>query len=526
VRLRCPVLGPEAPQPAEHERGDDGPEQHPGSSAAPVHARPVQTEVADLDHVRRGDQVALVDDDLAGLERVLDGGDCGHGLRLEPAASGGAVGGVGHEQRRGDGLGELLLGRVSPSPVGRYWAAREACLAARSVSRISTCSPPLSALSAACSTTGQRDGSRVRRMVRLSDRERGQHGLQRGRPGLRGLGRLKASSIGLRSSCSSATWAAAIDRPFRGVVVDRRLTVGSGVLGQPWFRRVGNRGVARGRIADWATVPARSRGSRASGRWRRRRRATTIRTAATTSRTASRRPNGLRSFVRLPQHGSAPSRSGGAGGQQLRHQLADGLSVGAAARLRREPAHDLAHVARGRRAGLGDGLVDQRPQLRFRDSGWGMNSETTAMAASSLATRSSRPPARNVSTDSWRTLSSRVRTPSISSSEAVLAFLLGRWTAASTMRSASRRMASLDRIAAFNSSSSRSRRDTGVAPRGGLRDRSRSRTLRRRDGRASSAAGERPSCASLPCACASRSASRSARGDGPRQGCRSAGSSC
>ena len=36
------------------------------------------------------------------------------------------------------------------------------------------------------------------------------------------------------------------------------------------------------------------------------------------------------------------------------------LAVGAAARLRGEPAHDLAEVARGRRAGRGDALVDER----------------------------------------------------------------------------------------------------------------------------------------------------------------------
>src|ERR1035437_2683142 len=97
-----------------------------------------------------------------------------------------------------------------------------------------------------------------------------------------------------------------------------------------------------------------------------------------------------------------------------------------------------------------------------------MNSEITAMAASSWAARSSRPPARNASSDSLRTLSSRVRTASISSSDSSRRpSFSARWTAASTMRSASRRTAFWDRIAAVNSVLRRSRRDTGVAPRGG-----------------------------------------------------------
>src|ERR1035437_3240890 len=114
----------------------------------------------------------------------------------------------------------------------------------------------------------------------------------------------------------------------------------------------------------------------------------------------------------------------------------------------------------------------------------GTNSETTAMAASSWATRFSRPPARKSSSDSWRTLSSRVRTPIISSSVSarprVVSFSVF-WTAASTMRSESRRMALLDFIAAFNSSSSRSRRDTGWHLGAGCAFSNEPRTRRRRE---------------------------------------------
>ena len=197
-------------------------------------------------------------------------------------------------------------------------------------------------------------------------------------------------------------------------------------------------------------------------------RATTISEAAKTSLAASRGPNARgRSCGSLNTVFS--SRSGGGAASSC---VTSWLTAFPSARPRvlGEIQPMTLPMSRGDAAPVSAMACSTRAFSSPSESGWGMNSETTAMAASSLATRSSRPPARNVSTDSRRTLSSRVRIPSISSSaSSCLPSFSARWTAASTMRSESRRMASLDRMAAFSSSSSRLRRDTGVAPLGGRR---------------------------------------------------------
>src|SRR3972149_4900713 len=75
-------------------------------------------------------------------------------------------------------------------------------------------------------------------------------------------------------------------------------------------------------------------------------------TEATTRRPASRRVRRTASDPRCASMSALPGSRG-----------AGGATVGAAARARREPAHHLAHVARGGRAGFGERLPHEEGQL-------------------------------------------------------------------------------------------------------------------------------------------------------------------
>ena len=146
-------------------------------------------------------------------------------------------------------------------------------------------------------------------------------------------------------------------------------------------------------------------------------RITTSASAAPPSRVTSRRLSGTTGSIAWfsigRPSGSVPARVVGheiGCGEGLRDERGDLLAVGAAARPRREPAHDLAQVAGRRRAGRGDGLVDERLDLGLGRAARGRYSERIAISASSFAARSSRPPLRNASTDSRRVFTSRART--------------------------------------------------------------------------------------------------------------------
>src|SRR5450759_2303686 len=98
---------------------------------------------------------------------------------------------------------------VSSGLVDMDWWARVVCLAASSVSRISIRSPAKRPLYDACTTAGQRVGSRVSTVARLSDdsdgRAVGNAAWSDARLASGVLDEAKASSIGLRASCRSAT---------------------------------------------------------------------------------------------------------------------------------------------------------------------------------------------------------------------------------------------------------------------------------------------------------------------------------
>ena len=102
--------------------------------------------------------------------------------------------------------------------------------------------------------------------------------------------------------------------------------------------------------------------------------------------------------------------------EHARDHPAHDLAVGAATRSRRKPAHHLAEVAGVGRAGRGDGLVDERVDLRVSTGPAGRYSVRMSISACSLAARSARPPFVYASTDSRRVLTSRVRTARYSSS--------------------------------------------------------------------------------------------------------------
>jgi len=136
------------------------------------------------------------------------------------------------------------------------------------LSRISTCSPPLSALSAACSTRGQRDGSRVRRMVRLSAESEGSTVCSAAVLASGALDALKASSTGAGRAAARRPEGRQSTSPVPGC--SRRPAVGRWKRrpGPAWFRRRWNRGVARGddrRLGDGPGREVRVRGRQVAG---------------------------------------------------------------------------------------------------------------------------------------------------------------------------------------------------------------------------------------------------------------------
>ena len=201
-------------------------------------------------------------------------------------------------------------------------------------------------------------------------------------------------------------------------------------------------------------------------------------------------------------------------------ELADPLAIGPAAGLRAEPAHDLAHVARRGRAGRGDSLVNEGLDLvlgQLLGEVFGQDRDLRLFLGGQILA-------------------------------GALAKRLDRLTPGLDLPC---RSASPDRIAVATSDWIRSRSDTGMAPRAGvgsilaessivlISDPCEASPPGRpgvacRDAAPTIMAGDRlnrplfgrSSCALLPCAFASRSASRSARAGEPRRGCRSAGSSC
>ena len=118
-----------------------------------------------------------------------------------------------------------------------------------------------------------------------------------------------------------------------------------------------------------------------------------------------------RGLVRAAVVGDEIGRREG-GGDHPAHDLA----IGAAAGLRGQPAHDLAHVAGGGGAGRARRPRATRAETSASVSACGRYSERMAISASSFVARSSRPAARNASTDSRRVFTSRVSTPRSSSS--------------------------------------------------------------------------------------------------------------
>ena len=91
--------------------------------------------------------------------------------------------------------------------------------------------------------------------------------------------------------------------------------------------------------------------------------------AAIPRRVASLRVNRAMAATRWVSIGQCPPSPSWRGQVGLRegrrHHAAHDLAVGAAARPRRQPAHDLAEVAGGRGAGRGDALVDEGGDLRL-----------------------------------------------------------------------------------------------------------------------------------------------------------------
>ena len=231
-------------------------------------------------------------------------------------------------------------------------------------------------------------------------------------------------------------------------------------------------------------------------------------------------------------------------GEGARDQLRDASAVGAALRLRREPAHHLAEIAGARRTGRGDRLGDQGldrgvVELLGEGSRRGSRSRLPPSRRDPRGRPSGRP--RRIRGGS----SPRARrSPRPRDRSARAAASSPRATALWAIRSTSRRNASPLRIAAVTSVWIRSRRDTGMATSGGAGRRRvsgrRADALGRRGadrsavhggargGAGRRSAGLRPSVLlalgflALPL----RSASRSARDGEPRRGCRTAGSSC
>ncbi len=110
--VAMPVLGPEPPQPAEQDRRGQSREEQPARRGAPCDRGLLEAEVADLDHVGRGDDVALIHDHLTGLESVHLDGLAGGGRRTCLLGERGAVGRVGDEERSGDRGRKGLLARI------------------------------------------------------------------------------------------------------------------------------------------------------------------------------------------------------------------------------------------------------------------------------------------------------------------------------------------------------------------------------------------------------------------------------